>query len=126
MFFNYTFAPANQKLKVMKRIRKFSILAALTLMSGLMFSCKDDAPLHEKEYSEKHSTYDNIISSEYDEVKSFYDGSVAMLNVNSEDLAPYFQKRMGNVTSTITSETDVVMLSEQGAMSALSNANVFK
>lgn len=126
MFFNYTFAPANQKLKVMKRIRKFSIIAALTLMSGLMFSCKDDAPLHEKEYSEKHSTYDNIISSEYDEVKSFYDGSVAMLNVNSEDLAPYFQKRMGNVTSTITSETDVVMLSEQGAMIALSNANVFK
>jgi hypothetical protein len=49
-----------------------------------------------------------------------------MLDVNSEDIAPYFQKRMGNVTSTITPETDVVMLSEQGAMSALSNANVFK
>lgn len=110
----------------MKLIKKISIFTTLALLSGLMFSCKDDAPLHEKEYSEKHAYTENIISSEYDSVQSYYDGSVAMLHVNSEDLAPYFQKRMSNVTSTITPETDVVMLSEIGAMSALSNANVFK
>ncbi len=94
-------------------------------MGGLMASCEDKTPIDNEDEAQKHEEIINQQLSDVDQVKTTYNGEVALIDVSSENLMPYFQKRMSNTTADITEHTDVVLLSEQGASRALNNDDFF-
>ena len=69
-------------------------------------SCSDREPQNQAEVNERSVPE---LNTSFDVVKTSYEGQVAVLGAEAEELMPYFQKRMSNTTSSITPQTDVVL-----------------
>lgn len=93
-------------------------------MGGFLTSCEDRMPQDGE--GVEHHIVETLQQSEVDQVKTIYNGEVALIDVSSENLMPYFQKRLPNTTNNITEHTDVVLLSEQGVNKVLTDSNLYQ
>ena len=105
----------------MKRTTNFRFFLSSVILGLSLTACRDQEP----NTQEQQETLDNLVAinrdCETDNVVNTYNGSVALIDVNSNVLSPYFMKRMGNNTTEITPNTEVVLLSETGASQVLNN-----
>lgn len=86
-------------------------------------SCSDREPQNQAEVNERSVPE---LNTSFDVVKTSYEGQVAVLGAEAEELMPYFQKRMSNTTSSITPQTDVVLFNESMAQVVLNDTTLWE
>ena len=90
------------------------------IVASVLTSCEDknwdDAPAMVDENTESVNEQSLV-----DEVKTTFEGKVAVLAFGDDNIFGYLQKRTPNVVTSLDSDADVVIFDEVGAANALSN-----
>lgn len=110
----------------MKRTtKKIIYLISLLVLGSVFTACQDKSnePLNQEESRENQFVEPTNLG--VDVVEQVYDGEVAVLGSSSSDFMPYVLKRFPHVTGSVTESTEVVILDETTALSALNNASLF-
>lgn len=100
-------------------IRKWFIFLFVGVLSVSFFSCSDEEPSSTEYDYDKHYV-DNQPTE--DKIENVFNGKVAILQPNSDNVVGYLTKRIINTTVELVDDADVVVLDESRAHSILNTA----
>lgn len=108
----------------MEKLKKWVYPFCFGLLSiSLCVSCDDDDN-DETDYDEGKAYVDNQPTT--DEVNTSFNGKVALLQQNSDQVMNYLSRRLVNTTTELTDSTDVVVLDEAKAQEILGGGTEYE